>query len=103
VFELSRKFPPEERYSLTDQSVRSSRSVSGAIAEAWRRRRYPQHWISKLTEAESEAAETQVWMETALQCGYITPVEFDEIFAAYEIVLGQLVLMAANAQKWATP
>ncbi|HEY0303564.1 MAG TPA: four helix bundle protein [Longimicrobiales bacterium] len=103
VFELSNNFPKYEQYSLTDQMRRSSRGVCRAIGEAWRKRRYPPHWTSKLTDAESEAAETQISLEAALQCGYITRSEFDALFNEYEIVLGQLVLMATKPHQWGTP
>lgn len=72
IFEYSKAWPKEERYSLTDQVRRSSRSVCEQIAEAWRKRRYIAHFRSKLTDADSEAAETQSWLEFALRCGYIT-------------------------------
>ncbi len=71
VFELSKKFPKEERYSLTDQIRRSSRSVSGNIAEAWRKRRYPKSFVAKLSDSDGESAETQVWLDYALDCKYI--------------------------------
>ena len=69
IFEASKKFPREETYSLTDQIRRSSRSVCANLAEAWRKRRYKAAFISKLSDAESEAAETQVWIEFAVRCG----------------------------------
>lgn len=103
VFALSRGFPKDEQYSPTDQVRRSSRGVCRAIGEAWRKRRYPPHWTSKLTDAEAEVAETRISLEAALQCGYVTQSDFDALFAQYEIVPGQLVLMAANPYKWATP
>src|SRR6478735_7143675 len=71
VFRLSKRFPKEETYSLTDQVRRSSRSVCANLAEAWRKRRYEAAFISKLGEAETEAAETQVWIEFAVKCGYM--------------------------------
>jgi len=71
IFELTRKFPREETYSLTDQIRRSSRSVCANLAEAWRKRRYEAAFISKLNDVEAEAAETQTWLEFALACGYI--------------------------------
>ena len=73
IFELTRKFPPEEKFSMIDQIRRSSRSVCANIAEAWRKRRYKAAFISKLNDAESEACETQVWLELAMRCGYIDP------------------------------
>lgn len=84
IFECSKEWPKEERYSLTDQIRRSSRSVCEQIAEAWRKRRYIAHFRSKLTDADSEAAETQSWLEFALRCGYITQAGFDDLDAVYE-------------------
>jgi four helix bundle protein len=100
IFECSKEWPTEERYSLTDQIRRSSRSVCEQIAEAWRKRRYSSHFRSKLTDADSEAAETQSWLEFALRCGYITREIFDELDAVYEKVSGGLVNMMANAEQW---
>src|SRR5881296_3370119 len=71
IFEISKSFPKEETYSLTDQIRRSSRSVCANLAEAWRRRRYEAAFINKLNECEAEAAETQVWVEFAVGCGYV--------------------------------
>ncbi len=71
VFEVSKSFPKEERYSLTDQVRRSSRSVTTAIAEAYRKRIYPAHFVSKTTDVDMENSETQVWLDFALACGYI--------------------------------
>jgi four helix bundle protein len=73
IFELSKSFPKEEKYSLTDQVRRASRSVCGYLAEAWRKRRYEAAFVSKLSDSEAEAAETQVWLEFAVKCGYLTP------------------------------
>src|SRR4051812_29161513 len=73
VFELSKKFPKEEVYSLTDQIRRSSRSVCANLAEAWRKRRYEAAFVSKLNDSEAEAAETQTWLEFAVRCEYLTP------------------------------
>ena len=84
VYELSKKFPDGERYALTNQIRRSSRSVCANIAEAWRKRRYTAAFISKLNDSESEAAETQVHMEFALRHGYICDAEFQAIDDAYE-------------------
>src|SRR5881296_1504906 len=93
VYELTKRFPIEERYALTDQVRRSSRSVCANIAEAWRKRRYKAAFISKLSDAEGEAAETQVHIEFAFRHGYISDAEFQAIDNAYERVLGQLVRM----------
>ncbi len=100
IFELSKKWPSEERYSLTDQIRRSSRSVCEQIAEAWRKRRYPAHFRSKLTDADSEAAETQSWLEFALRCGYITKDQFVSLDAVYESINGGLVRMIDQSEQW---
>ena len=72
IFEVTRKFPKEEMYALTDQARRSSRSVGAQITEAWAKRRYEKHFVSKLTDADGEQQETQHWIETALDCGYLS-------------------------------
>ena len=72
IFHLSKLFPKEERYSLTDQIRRSSRSVGANIAEAWHKRRYPAHFTSKLTDADAESAETRHWLQTGFDCEYLT-------------------------------
>ncbi len=71
IFEISKSFPVEEKYSLIDQIRRSSRSVSSNVAEAYRKRQYPAHFISKLTDADMENSETQVWLDLAFKCGYL--------------------------------
>ncbi len=100
IFEISKGFPLEERYSLIDQIRRSSRSVCANIAEAWRKRRYPNAFVSKLSDAEAEAAETQVWLEFALRCGYIDQTLFDELDQVYDHIQGKLVNMMSNPEKW---
>jgi len=100
IYELSKKFPVEERYALADQVRRSSRSVCANIAEAWRKRRYEAAFISKLSDAETEAAETQVHIEFAFHHGYISGREFGEIDNADEHILGQLVRMIDHPEKW---
>lgn len=102
IFEVSKKWPTEERYSLTDQIRRSSRSVCEQIAEAWRKRRYPAHFRSKLTDADSEAAETQSWLEFASQCGYMTRDRYAELDAVYESISGGLVRMIDQSEQWCT-
>jgi four helix bundle protein len=77
IFEFTKRLPSEERYSLTDQIRRSSRSVGAQIAEAWAKRRYEKHFISKLTDADGEQQETQHWIETAMDCGYLTNAQAD--------------------------
>ena len=100
IFELSKSFPKEETYSLTDQIRRSSRSVCANLAEAWRKRRYEKAFVSKLSDSESEAAETQVHIEFAMRHSYVSEVEFREIDSAYECILGQLVKMIEQPEKW---
>lgn len=101
IYERSKSFPAEERYSLTDQVRKSSRSVPSNIAEAWRKRRYPAAFVSKLNDAEGEAAETQTWVEIARRCGLLCSREAVELDRGYEDVLGQLVAMASRPDQWA--
>lgn len=103
VFERSRDWPAEERYSLTSQIRRSSRSVCANIAEAWRKRRYEAHFISKLSDADAEAAETQSWLDFALLSSYISQQEFDELDRIYETISGGLVRMMVEPHKWCGP
>ena len=100
VFELTRTFPKEETYSLTDQIRRSSRSVCANIAEAWRRRRYEGSFVSKLNDAEAEAAETQVWLEFAVKCGYLDAQVGRELYTTYDNILGKLVNMILHPEQW---
>src|SRR5687768_865944 len=86
IHELSRDWPRDERSSLTDQIRRSSRSVCTCTAEAWRKRRYPAHFVSKLTDGDGEAAETQSWLEFALHFGYITRDIFNELDNGYDTI-----------------
>ena|SRR5215813_7212410 len=101
IFRLSKRFPPEERYSLTDQIRRSSRSVAVNIAEAFRKRRYPSHLVSKLTDCDAEATETQVWLDFAHDCGYLTKVSRDQLISDYEEVGKMLSGMMAKPEKFA--
>lgn len=100
IFESSHRFPTEERYSLTDQIRRSSRSVCANIAEAWRKRRYPESFISKLSDADAEAAETQVWIEFASQCGYLEPDLAEDFDKCYENIEGKIVNMLTRPEQW---
>ena len=100
VYELTRKFPVEERYALTDQVRRSSRSVCANIAEAWRKRRYKAAFVSKLSDAEGEAAETQVHLEFAFHHSYVSRDEFLSVDDAYEKICAQLVRIIDEAEKW---
>ena len=100
IYSLSKIFPKEEIYSLTDQIRRSSRSVCSNIAEAFRRRKYPKSFSSKLNESEAEAAETQNWLDFALECGYINFETHQLIDKEYENIIGMLVNMQKHPEKW---
>ena len=100
VFEISKRFPREEMYSLTDQVRRSARSVSANLAEAWRKRRYEKYFLSTLNVAESEAAETQTWIDFAVAHEYITQEIGEELDERYEEVLRMLVAMINHPEKW---
>ena len=103
IYEISKSFPIEERYSLTDQIRRSSRSVCANIGEAWRKRRYQAAFISKLNDSEGEAAETQVWLDIALRAQLISEGQWRKLDEQYEIILGQLVKMINEPKKWCIP
>src|SRR5437588_9631493 len=100
LFVLSKSFPREETYSLTDQIRRSSRSVCANLAEAWRKRRYERAFTSKLSDAEAEAAETQVWLEFAVKCGYLDPNAARPLYQAYDEALGTIVGMINHPETW---
>jgi four helix bundle protein len=100
IYELSKVFPKDEKYSLTDQIRRSSRSVSANLAEAFRKRKYPKSFVAKLSDSEGEAAETQVWLEYALECKYIEKESFETLFVKYDQILGKLVNMSLHPEKW---
>jgi four helix bundle protein len=100
IFELSRNFPKEERYSLTSQILNSSRSVSANIAEAFRKRRYEKSFVAKLSDSEGEAAETQTWLDVARDCHYISPEICEKLNKDYDHVIGMLVNMIGSPQKW---
>jgi four helix bundle protein len=100
VFHLSKKLPKEELYSLTDQMRRCSRSVCGNIAEAWRKRRYPNAFICKLSDSEGEAAETQVWLQFAVDCGYVKRDGAAELYREYDAVVSMLVAMINRPDDW---
>ncbi len=100
IFELTKTFPKEEIYSMTDQIRRSSRSVGANIAEAHRRRIYPKSLASKLNESEAEAAETQHWLDSALKCKYIDEETHELLRQEYDNILGMLVNMRKSAHKW---
>jgi len=100
VFELSRRFPREETYSLTDQIRKSSRSVCSNLAEAWRKRRYEAAFVSKLNDAEAEAAETQTWSRFSVECGYFSSDAGKELHQLYDQIIGKLVKMIIHPQPW---
>ena len=103
LFALSKKFPQEERYSLTDQMRRSSRSVAGQISEGWRRRRYVTAFCEKLNGAEGEAGETQTWIEFAVRCEYITKKIGTDLHRIYDRIIGKLVGRQNNPEPWLFP
>jgi four helix bundle protein len=100
VFEITKGFPDDEKYSLVDQIRRSSRSVCSNLAEAWRKRNYIAVFRNKLTDAMQEASETQSWLEFSLACDYINDNLFKELDAEYEEVLLMLNSMEKNAKKF---
>lgn len=100
IFELSKDFPREERYSLTDQIRRSSRSVAANTAEAWRKRRYEGSFIAKISDAETEAAETQAWLEFAHRCSYLDDSTIQPLNQEYEEIISILVSMRTHAHQW---
>ena len=100
IFELSKSFPKEETYSLTDQVRRSSRCVASNIAEAWRKRRYAAAFVSKLNDAEGEATETQTWVEVATRCGYLDRESAKVLFLEYEEIIAILVSMENKPDSW---
>ena len=103
IFEISKTFPKEETYSLTDQIRRSSRSLCSNLAEAWRKRRYEAAFISKLSDSEGEAAETQTWLEFAVRCKYVVRAIAKELFLSYEEVISMLVSMINRPELWVLP
>jgi len=103
IFHLTKHFPREEIYSLTDQIRRSSRSVAANLAEGFRKRRYPNMLVNKLTDCDGEATETQVWLDFSLDCGYMSRENYDHLTAGYEEVGRMLSGMMANPDKFAPP
>jgi four helix bundle protein len=101
IFNITKSYPPEEKYSLIDQIRRSSRSVCANLAEAFRKRRYPKAFVSKLSDSETEATETQTWLEFSLSCKYISIEQFDYLNNSYNNVIGKLVVMINQPEKWA--
>lgn len=100
IFDLTENFPKEEKYSLTDQIRRSSRSVCSNLAEAFRKRKYPKSFVSKLSDSEGEAAETQVWLDFSFECSYIDKETYDRLYESYNNIIGKLVNMSLQPEKW---
>ena len=100
IFDETRSFPKEERYSLVDQIRRSSRSVCANVAEAWRKRRYEAAFVSKLSDSDAEAAETQVWIQFAVECQYLDRDTASQLYRDYDAILGMLVRMTNQSEKW---
>lgn len=99
-FELSKRFPPEEKCALIDQGRRSSRSVCANLAEAWRKRRYPAAFVAKLGDSEGEAAETQTWIQFAVSCKYLAQAEARALYAEYDEIIVMLVHMITHPDDW---
>ena len=100
IYNISKDFPREEKYSLTDQIRRSSRSVCTNLAEAWRKRKYIAVFINKLSDSECEAAETQTWLEFSLECNYIDRKLFDKLDERYEHIFAMLITMERKADTF---
>ena len=100
LLRMSKSFPKDEMYSLTDQMRRASRSVCANLAEAWRKRRYEAHFISKLSDSEAEAAETQVWIEFAVASEYLDRTQARKLYKTYDEVIGTLVGMINHPETW---
>jgi len=100
IFEISKTYPVEEKYSLTDQVRRSSRSVCANLSEGWRKRRYKAVFVNKLSDAAQEAAETQTWLEFALKCNYIDEVLFKRLDDRYEHIFAMLNTMERKAETF---
>jgi four helix bundle protein len=100
IHTLSKPWPPEERYALTDQIRRSSRSVCANLAEAWAKRRYPAAFISKLSDAHGEAEETMTWLRFACACAYIDAEETNALVVEYRCIIAGLVRMMRKPESW---
>jgi four helix bundle protein len=100
IFEITKKFSVEEKYSLTDPIRRSSISTCSNLAEAFRKQKYPKAFVSKLSDSEGEAAETQVWLDFALRCQYIDNPIHKTLFENYNNIIGKLVNMSLHPENW---
>ena len=102
IFEITKRFPKEEIYSLTDQVRRASRSIGANISEAWQKRRYQAQFLSKLSDADGEQSETQHWLQTAHSCGYISEKEHEDLTQRYKGIGSMLGKMMNNPEKWSS-
>jgi four helix bundle protein len=102
IFVITKGFPKNEAYSLTDQIRRSSRSVSANLSEAWAKRRYENHWISKLSDCQAEAMETQNWLLYAQECGYMESQTSRRLLQDYDALIGSLQKMIEHSSEWTT-
>ena len=100
IYSLTKSFPSAEKYSLVDQIRRSSRSIGANISEAWAKRRYPAHFISKLSDSDGETEETVHWLESSYECGYVTEEEKDELVGKCRHIGGMLNKMMESADSW---
>jgi four helix bundle protein len=100
IFQLTKTFPKEKQFSLTDQIRRSSRSICTNIGEAWRKRRYPAHFVNKLTDADAEASETMIWLDFALECGYLDAQVHKKLSSEYEQIGRMLGAMISAPEKF---
>ncbi len=103
IFQLTKAFPGEERYSLTDQIRKSSRSVCSNLSEAWRKRRYKAVFVNKLSDSMQEASESQTWLDFCIACGYINSNQFAELDSEYDNILAMLNSMERKADKFCLP
>lgn len=100
VFEVTKTFPPEERYSLTDQIRRSSRSVAANLAEAWRKRRYEGAFVKHLSDSEAEAAEMQTWLQFAVECSYLPRETAAQLYGECDAIIAMIVHMINHPKDW---
>lgn len=103
IFELSQSWPPDERFALTGQARRASRAICSNLAEAWAKRRYVPHFVSKLSDAAAEAHETLVWLDFALACHHLSPDEHARLVDDYRQIVGGLTKMLAEPESWCGP
>jgi len=100
IFEISKSFPKEEKYSLTDQIRRSSRSVTSCLAESWAKRRYEKSFVNKLTDSLGEENETEVWLDYSMDCKYIQKETHERVLSDYDEVRKMLISMINHTDKW---